>query len=154
MTSKSIPPLPSPPRKVDMQTFNYFTMFATANTLARHLDALREDATTLVSGNGYICATRSTWPGSPYPNMVVAFDVDTTAVYEANAYVISEIGKPPDFVLEIGFDDMGTQKYTDRKDDYMRFAIPEYWRYDHTGGKYFGVALDGYCLTPKARTNP
>ena len=137
-----------------MQTSIYFTIPAVANILARHLDALRKDTTTLVAGNGYICPTRSTWPGSPYPNMVVAFDVDTAAIYDANAYVISEIGKPPDFVLEIGFDDMGTQKYPDRKDDYMRFAIPEYWRYDHTGGKYYGVALNGYRLAPDGLYQP
>ena len=39
--------------------------------------------------------------GSHYPDLLVAFDADP-ALYEANnGYVISEQGKPPDFVLEI-----------------------------------------------------
>lgn len=150
-----LPPLPSPPRKGDMQTSIYFTIPAVANTLARHLDALREDTTTLVAGNGYICPTRNDWEGSPYPNMVVAFNVDTAAVYAANAYIISEIGKPPDFVLEIGYDDdTYLPEYPDRKDGYMHFGIPEYWRYDHTGGGYYGVALDGYHLAPDGSYRP
>ena len=150
-----LPLLPSPPRKGDMQTSIYFTIPAVANTLARHLDALREDTTTLVAGNGYICPTRNDWQGSPYPNMVVAFNVDTAAVYAANAYIISEIGKPLDLVLEIGYDDdTYLPEYPDRKDDYMRFGIPEYWRYDHTGGKYYGVALDSYRLAQDGSYRP
>ena len=35
-----------------------------------------------------------------YPDLLVAFGVDPAAYKASNAYVISEQGKPPDFVLE------------------------------------------------------
>ena len=39
--------------------------------------------------------------GVKYPDLLIAFDVDPEAYQSSNAYVISEQGKPPDFVLEI-----------------------------------------------------
>lgn len=156
MPNEPPPMLPDPPHKEDMQGNQYFSLFGTPNTIGRHFDCypFRLDSTTLVAGRGYICPTRKDWPGSPHPNLVIAFDVDPAAIIDANAYVINEVGKPPDFVLEIGYDDTYLEKYPDPKADYQRFAIPEYWRYDHTGGKYYGVPLDGCRLAPDGAYRP
>ncbi len=35
------------------------------------------------------------------PDLLIAFDVDPAAYEASNGYVVSEQGKPPDFVLEI-----------------------------------------------------
>ena len=150
------PMLPDPPRKVDLQGAMYFSRTGVQNSIGRHLDCypFRLGSTTLVAGNGYICPTRDDWPGAPYPNLVIAFDVDPAAIVNTNGYVISEVGKPPDFVMEMGYDDTYLPKYPDKKADYQRFAIPEYWRYDHTGGKYYGAALDGYRLSPDGVYRP
>ena len=39
--------------------------------------------------------------GLRYPDLLVAFGVVPAAYYRANSYVISELGKPPEIVLEI-----------------------------------------------------
>ena len=156
MPDQPRPMLPDPPRKVDLQGAMYFSRTGVMNSIGRHLGSypFRPGSTTLVAGNGYICPARADWPGAPYPNMMIAFDVDPAAIFDANGYVISEAGKPPDFVLEMGYDDTYLPAYPDKKADYQRFAIPEYWRYDHTGGKYYGAALDGYRLSPDGVYRP
>ena len=142
-----LPPLPDPPRKWDMQENNYFDRPAVANTLARHLDALRDDATTLVSGRGYLCRQRSDLPRCPYPDMVVAFNIDAAAVDVTNGYVISEVGKPPDLVMEVASSHTARRDYIQKRDIYADLGVTEYWRYDHTGGRQYDAALAGDLLT-------
>ena len=96
-----LPPLPDPPRKRDMQQTANFERPAVMNTLARFFDALGDDSNVLVSGNGYVCASRSQLPYAPYPDLVIAFDVDRPALVNNNGYEIDQVGKPPDFVLEV-----------------------------------------------------
>ena len=141
--SGRLPPLPDPPRKWDMQEFLHYDRPAVANTLARHLDALRPNATTFVAGRGYLCRRRSDLPRCPYPDLVVAFDVDAASIGEANGYVIDEAGKPPDFVLEVASEHTGRRDYVVKRPLYASLDVPEYWRFDHTGGRQYDAALAG-----------
>ena len=68
--------------------------------------------------------------GVRYPDLVVAFGVDPAAYYRSNAYVISEQGKPPDFVLEIVSRSSRQADRVDKRADYAALGIPEYWRFD------------------------
>ena len=55
----------------------------------------------------------------------------TPAAYKrSNAYVISEQGKPPDFVLEIVSRSSRQADRVDKRADYAALGIPEYWRFD------------------------
>ena len=125
-----------------------------ANTLARHLDALRPDATTFIAGRGYLCRQRSDLPRSPYPDMVVAFGVDAASIGETNGYVISEAGKPPDFVLEIASAHTARRDYIAKRPIYAGLGVMEYWRYDHTGGRQYDAALAGDRLTTEGVYRP
>ena len=56
----------------------------------------------MVAGEHYLSLVPTgDMTGVRYPDLLVAFGVDPAAYYRSNAYVISEQGKPPDFVLEI-----------------------------------------------------
>ena len=151
---RRLPPLPAPPRKWDMQEFLHYDRPAVANTLAHHLDALREDATTFVAGRGYLCRRRSDLPSCPYPDMLVAFGVDAAAIAEANGYVISEVGKPPDLVLEVASEHTGRRDYITKRPIYADLGVVEYWRYDHTGGRQHDAALAGDRLTGEGAYRP
>ena len=72
----------------------------------------------------------------------MAFGVDPAAYKASNAYVISEQGKPPDFVLEIASRRTGRIDVTEQREDYAALGIPEYWRFDETG-QYHGIRLAG-----------
>ena len=135
--------LPDPPRKNDMLQFIAFTRLAVANTVTRYYDALRPDASILVAGEGYLCATRRDLPYAPYPDMLIAFGVDAAAIVATNGYVIDEVGKPPDFVLEVASASTGRRDYTVKRIRYARLGVLEYWRFDHTGGRFHNAPLAG-----------
>ena len=135
--------LPDPPRKKDMLQFIAFTRLAVANTVTRYYDALRPDANILVAGEGYLCATRRDLPYAPYPDMLIAFGVDAAAIAATNGYVIDEVGKPPDFVLEVASASTGRRDYTVKRIRYARLGVLEYWRFDHTGGRFHNAPLAG-----------
>ena len=99
--------------------------------------------TTLVAGELYIApepgqGTR----GLRVPDLLVAFDVDPEAYHRRNAYVISEQGKPPDFVLEVASESTERIEVEDKPAAYAALGIPEYWRFDETG-EHHGTRLAG-----------
>ena len=75
--------------------------------------------------------------------MLVAFGVDHAGVIGQRGYSIEEQGKPPDFVLEVASVTTGQNDYTQKRDDYAAFGVPEYWRFDPSGGEYHDAPLAG-----------
>ena len=55
-------------------------------------------------------------------------DCDVALVEEQRGYAINRLGKAPDFVLEVASPTTGRADYTDKRDDYERFGVKEYWR--------------------------
>ena len=79
------------------------------------------------------------------PDLLVAFDVDP-AIYDANnGYVVSEQGKPPDFVLEVASESTGDADLNEKRDFYESVGVVEYWRFDETG-EHHGERLAGERL--------
>ncbi len=131
-------PLPDPPQVPRMQEHKHITRAdQTLNTWFRHRPS------TLVNGKGYLCQDRRNIRSSPYPDCVVAFDVDPDRITATNGYVISEVGKPPEFVLEFASSTTGRRDHTVKREQYAYMRVGEYWRFDHTGGRYHDVALAG-----------
>ena len=64
----------------------------------------------------------------------MAFGVDPAAIFARNGYVISEVGKPPDFVLEVASESTGRRDYTHKRAIYAEYGVAEYWRFDRSGG--------------------
>ena len=135
--------LPDPPEKHPddkMTSSKHLSETGQHHHLAQHLG---NPDTTLVTADRYIVVrpTRS-MAGSHYPDLLVAFDVDPE-LYEANnGYIISEQGKPPDFVLEIASRHTGHVDIDEKRKAYESLLIPEYWRFDETG-RYHGTRLAG-----------
>ena len=70
--------------------------------------------------------------GIVYPDLLIAFDADPGALEQSNAYVISEQGKPPDFILEVASPSSRTFDRTTKRDTYATLEVPEYWRFDES----------------------
>ena len=140
VTGKLDPPveLPDPPRAPDMQQYAHIAN--AASTLMAHF-ASRPG--TLISGEGFLCYDTRSHDGWLVPDCVVAFDVDPEPITDRNGYVISEVGKPPDFVLEVASRRTGQADYTRKRFGYAHYGVREYWRFDHTGGQYHDVPLAG-----------
>ena len=135
-------PLPDPPRDPDaMQQLPFIAMVL---YILRNFFSHRSDV--LVNGEGYLCVDTRIRPGQLKPDCVVAFGVDPAAIEERNGYVINEVGKPPDFVLEIGSPSTGVADYTTKRDGYARYGVTEYWRFDPSGGRNHDRPLAGDVL--------
>ena len=132
MTAKpqTLLPLPDPPERTpeEMTNFNHMSITGSAHHLMQHLGNLD---TTLVAGEHYISLERpETMDGLRYPDLLVAFGVNPAAYYRSNAYIISEQGKPPDFVLEIASPSTAAEDRDRKPADYAALGIPEYWRFN------------------------
>ena len=80
------------------------------------------------------------------PDGLVAFGVDPDYIYARNGYFIEEVGKQPDFVLEIASVTTADNDTGGKRDLYEKLRIPEYFGFDATGGDYYGVPLFGWRL--------
>ena len=57
------------------------------------------------------------------PTANVAFGVDVDAILRNNTYLLWDVGKPPDFVLEIGSSSTATNDLGQKRDLYARLGI-------------------------------
>ena len=131
---------PEFPLRYDMQNIDILHEIGYVATLKRHF-GMRD--TTLVYGELPVGTALSIRLGLRIPDLIIAFDCDPHRAIERQGYDIDEQGKPPDFVLEIASKTTGRVDYTEKRVDYERYGIPEYWRFDATGGDYHDAALAG-----------
>ena len=132
---------PDPERTPDdMTTFEHLAASGGAYHLIQHFGH-RES--TLVTGEHFLAPepTRSL-KGLRIPDLLVAFDVDPVAFKRTNAYVISEQGKPPDFVMEVASRSTGRRDVGEKRVYYESVGVPEFWRFDETG-RFHGARLGG-----------
>jgi Uma2 family endonuclease len=134
---------PDPPEISEDKMTNFDHLAANGNVhhLALHLG---NPDTTLVAGERYLALTPTQdMTGLRYPDLLIAFGVDPAAYHRRRAYVISDQGKPPDFVMEVASPSTRRTDATDKRNDYAALGIPEYWRFDETiGGRLPKLAGD------------
>ena len=130
-----------PPREPDeMTSYDHLHKLGNSHHLIHHFG---NPDTTLVTAERWIApAPRSGTTGLRRPDLLVAFDVNPAAYEASNGYLISEQGKPPDFVLEVASEATAHIDVVDKRNDYAALGIPEYWRFDKTG-EYHGARLAG-----------
>ena len=80
------------------------------------------------------------------PDLYIAFGVDAWAIRHRHLYLPWEVGKPPDWVLEAASPSTAERDLTVKRDIYAMMGIPEYWRFDATGGDIYGEPLVGERL--------
>ena len=76
----------------------------------------------------------------------MAFDVDVDSIRRRNGYLIWEVGKPPNFVLEVASETTASNDVGRKRDLYARMGVVEYWRFDASGGEMYGAPLVGEYL--------
>ncbi len=99
--------------------------------------------TTIVLGEVPVGWTPRQSRGVRIPDLLVADNIDRAVIIEQWGYAIEQQGKPPDFVLEVASATTGWTDYTAKRRDYEAYGIPEYWRFDPSGGEYHDSALAG-----------
>ena len=136
-------PFPEPPPPDDPYAFLYLSSPGYIPALISHFG--RVNAIGVFMSAAYVSLELpTTQTGLLYPDLLIAFDIDREAIIARQGFVIAEQGKPPDFVLEIGSDVSGDRDVLDKRIGYASLGIPEYWRFDPSGGLYHhGAALAG-----------
>ena len=117
----AIESLPDPPKKHDMQQFGHCVQ--ASSTLEAYLS---RSGDVLVAGGGYLIVSTGSvqdWRLHFYPDCVVAFGVDPKAIIARNGYVISEVGKPPEFVLEIASRTTAPRDETVKREGYAEYGV-------------------------------
>ncbi len=106
----------------------------------------KDDPTVFVDGNTVVCYNPDNLNDRVFPDCYVAFGVDAGAIFAQNGYLIWQVGKAPDFALEIASPSTARRDLTDKRDLYERIGVKEYWRFDPSGGNYYDASLAGDIL--------
>ena len=102
-----------------------------------------------VSGNTFIYYEEDNPRLKLAPDCQVVFgltDEAAESLRHRNTYLTWEVGKPPDFVLEIASPSTAYIDQHRKRDLYAGMGVPEYWRYDSLGGRLYDEPLVGERL--------
>ena len=131
---------PDFPPRADLQNSLHLHDDAHQAALRQHLGNFE---TTIVLSEVPVRWTPGQQEGHRIPDLLVAFEVNRAQAIEQNGYSIRDQGKPPDLVLEVASETTGEADTGDKRRDYAAFGIPEYWRFDPTGGGRHDAAMGG-----------
>ena len=98
----------------------------------------------------FICYDRSNLNVRVAPDIYLAFGVDAEAIRPRKIYLPWEVGKPPDLAIEIASESTAQRDLSRKPAIYQQIGIREFWRFDPTGGAYYGHGLAGYRLVDGA----
>ena len=100
-----------------------------------------------VSGNTFIYHRQGHPRQFVSPDCYVAFDVDLDHLFYRNTYRVWEMGKIPDFALEIASQSTAQHDLGEKRRLYAELGFGEYWRYDETpDSEFYGEPLVGELL--------
>ena len=112
--------------------------------LRAHVTDFNRRPDVFLDSNTIICYDRRDLNVRVSPDVYLAFGVDAQAIRPRKLYLPWEVGKPPDWVLEIASSSTGREDVGRKRDIYARIGVPEYWRFDPTEqGEYHGQRLAG-----------
>ena len=128
-----------PPRK-DMQNWIHIGLPGLLGALVQHLGNRDTTIAICEPALGWSLSQRT---GLLYPDLLVAFNADRAHAFARLGYAMDVQGKPPNFVLEVASVNTALNDYTTKREGYAAFGVPEYWRFDPTGGDRYPVGLAG-----------
>ena len=134
--------LPEPPKREldEMTSYDHLYKPGNAYLLTEHFG---NPETTLVEADRWIVPSPEfNKAQARRPDLLIAFGVSAADYRASNGYIVSDQGKPPDFVLEVASESTAEADVGTKRDYYAELGIPEYWRFDKTG-EFHGARLAG-----------
>ncbi len=102
-----------------------------------------------VNGNTFIYYIEGNPRRSVSPDCYVVLNLPPESIESIernNVYLLWEVGKAPDFVLEIASKSTSDADLGRKRELYADLGVSEYWRFDSTGGDFYGEPLAGDYL--------
>ena len=134
---------PDEPEPLPDAMFQYPIFQEVFHILDTHITNLYPSEDVFRSSNTFICYDQTNLNVRVSPDFYAAFGVDSLAIKQRKIYLPWEVGKPPDFVLEVASESTAQQDMIAKRQIYAQIGIPEYWRFDPTGGDFYGQPLAG-----------
>lgn len=101
----------------------------------------------VAGGYSYIMYNRNNGYDRIDPDCYITFGVDAARILKTMPnFWVWDVGKTPDFALEMASPSTVAADSGPRRDIYQRLGISEYWRLDHTGGELYGQPILGERL--------
>ena len=138
-STPSLGEFPTPPPREDMQNFNFLYKPSHPSALGLHF----ADRDVMITGEAPLGWRAGRGVDFVVPDLLIAFDADSSALKTQNGYSINYQGKPPDFLLEIASKTTAGNDEEGKRQKYAGYGVPEYWRFDDTEGEYYQAPLAG-----------
>ena len=144
--------LPDPPEREpdEVTAFDHIYQHGNNHHLAMHFG--NRDTTLVVADKWLVASPDSNRARARRPDLLIAFNVSPENYRASNGYIVSEQGKPPDFVMEVASASTADVDTGIKREDYAALGIPEYWRFDETGEHHHtrlaGDILEGDSYRP------
>ena len=133
-------PFPDAPPE-ELTAFFHINFPGYPPSLAEHFG--NPDTTIILSQVAAALIPTRSYEGVLYPDLLIAFDVNPGLWGARNGYLIPEQGKSPDFVMEVASESTARRDETVKREAYAAMSVPEYWRFDPTGGRRYSTHLAG-----------
>ena len=132
------------PERIEDDMEQWPTVFRISGLL---YERYQDRSDVFVNGGGFVSYDVTDGNRRVAPDLFIAFDVDVAGIYEnLPNFWIWEIGKAPDFVMEVASPSTAANDLGWKRELYQRLGIQEYWRFDPTGGELYGQAIIGERL--------
>ena len=134
---------PDEPDPLPEAMYQYPILLEVLPILGAHLNRLYPREEVFHGSNTFICYDPNNLNVRVGPDFYFAFGVDAAAIERTKLYLPWLVGKPPDFVLEVASESTADHDVTGKRQIYAEIGVPEYWRFDRSGGDYYGEPLAG-----------
>ena len=144
--------LPEPPEREpdEVTAFDHIYQHGNNHHLFMHFG--KPDTTLVVADRWIVAGPEFNKARARRPDLLIAFDVSPDDYHASRGYIVSEQGKPPDFIMEVASPSTAEADTGEKRDDYAALGVPEYWRFDETGDshgdKLAGDRLEGNAYQP------
>ena len=125
---------PDEPEPLPEAMYQYPILEEILPILGAHLNRIHSREEVFRSSNTFICYNPDNLNVRVGPDFYFASGVDAPAIEGTKLYLPWEVGKPPDFVLEIASESTAGHDVTGKRRIYAEIGVPEYWRFDRSGG--------------------
>lgn len=128
--------LPEPPEREpdEVTAFDHIYHRGNNHHLSMHFGNL--DSTLVVADKWIVASAEFNRARARRPDLLIAFDVSPEDYRASNGYIVSEQGKPPDFIMEVASPSTAEVDTGDKRVDYAALGVREYWRFDDTGDSH------------------
>ena len=115
---------PDEPESLPDAMFQYQILEEILHVLGTHITTLHPSEEVFRSSNTFICYEPEDLNVRVGPDFYAAFGVDSLAIKQRKLYLPWEVGKPPDFALEIASESTAQQDLIAKRQIYARIAFP------------------------------